>query len=76
MHELVAERLLEVFEGEEDHRDVVEGLVRHRGLHDLLHDVAARLVNRLVLRVEVLLGRDPALLQDLCVADLVENAIT
>jgi hypothetical protein len=42
----------------------------------LLDHVAARLVDWLVLRVEVLLRSDPALLQNLGIADLIENTIT
>jgi hypothetical protein len=74
--ELVLQAFLEVFERQHDDGNVVEGLVRHTGFHDLLDDVAARLVDLLVLRVEALLGGDPALLEDLGVTDLVENAVT
>lgn len=66
---------LEVFECQHDNGDVVERLVGHTSLHDLLDDVPASLVNLLVLRVEALLGCDPALFERFGVTNLIENAV-
>ena len=74
--ELVGQVLLEVFEGQHDHGDVVERFICNGRLHHLLHQVSTCLMDRLIFVVIVLFGCNPALLEYFSVANFVEYAVT
>lgn len=73
--QLVDERLAEVVERQQNNGDVVQSFVGDGVLHDLLYDVAADLVDGLVLVLEVPLSSYPRLLDHFLVRDFVENSV-
>lgn len=59
--ELVLEALFEIFKSQHDNSYIVKRFVGNTRFHYLFDDIAAGLVDLLVLRVETLFSGDPAL---------------